>query len=127
MVIVNIFVIVMAVKHVVDAELETEALVELVVRGEVHKEVSIPCLEVAAFLACFRPVGNKHAVQVDGPGILIVGGSQMEQVVRNVVVLTAFNLAYLPGFMLLTLREIEVSLPQIYIMIIIPNGKTFGE
>ena len=119
MAVVKIFIIVMAVKHIVNAELEAKVLIELVVRGQIHEEISIPCPEVAAFLSCRRPVGNKHAVQVNRPGSFVIGCSQMEQVMGNIVILGIFDLAHLPGV-------VDIGIPYITVVLVQGNFKAMG-
>ena len=95
MVIRNILIIIFPVEEVIYSKLDAEVLIELVVGGKVHEEIGIPSLEATAFLPCFRPVGNEHAVQVHRPGILAVRSTKVEQMAGNVIILFTLHLSRL--------------------------------
>ena len=119
MVVRNILIIVFPVEEVIHSKLESEVLIELVIGGKVHEEIGIPSLEAAAFLSCFRPVGNEHAVQVHRPGILAVRSTKVEQMAGNVIILFTLHLSCLPGV-------VDVGSPGVTVVLVQGNFKSMG-
>lgn len=119
MVVGNILIIVFPVEEVIHSKLESEVLIELVIGGKVHEEIGIPSLEAAAFLPCFRPVGNEHAVQVHRPGILAVRSTKVEQMAGNIIILFTLHLSCLPGV-------VDIGSPGVTVVLIQGNFKSMG-
>ena len=107
----NIFIKIFAVEDILDGKLHGEILIELVIRIEVQEEVRIAGLEAAALLPRFRAVRDKHAIDIDRPWIVVEGGTEMEQVTRDVVVLIAIDLARLPGV-------IDIGSPAVAVLLV---------
>ena len=119
MVVGNILIIVFPVEEVIHSKLDAEVLVELVIGGKVHEEIGIPSHEVTAFLPCFRPVGNEHAIRVHRPGILAVRSTKVEQMAGNVIILFTLHLSCLPGV-------IDIGSPGVTVVLIQGNFKSMG-
>ena len=119
MVVGNILIIVFPVEEVIYSKLDAEVLIELVIGGKVHEEISIPGLEMTAFLPCFRPVGNEHAIQVHRPGILAVRSTKVEQMAGNVIILFTLHLSCLPGV-------VDVGSPGVTVVLVQGNFKSMG-
>ena len=118
-VIMVVVIIIFPVEEVIHSKLESKVLIELVIGGKIHEEISIPSHEVTAFLPCFRPVGNEHAVQVHCPGILAVRSTKVEQMAGNVIILFTLHLSCLPGV-------VDVGRPGITVVLVQGNFKSMG-
>ena len=119
MVVGNILIIVFPVEEVIYSKLESEVLIELVIGGKVHEEISIPGAEVTTVVIIFLrisrsniqiPIRNKHTVQINSPGCLIVSCSQMKQMAGHVIVLISIILGSLPCVINIRCPYITVTL-----------------